>query len=351
LSAEKCLLREMAHNCSAQNAQAQKSKIDAFVAKWSRSGHPIAVVTSGGTTVPLERNTVRFVDNFSTGTRGSLVAEYLLAHGYAVLYVHRDTAARPFMRALSPAVSDVHAWEVAAGASSAAVPLTHEQSTAAAARQAALKSGLYEEVTFNSVSDYLHMLRLASTALQTAGLAGMMVMAAAVSDFYLPEGKISEHKIQSKGGDTNLELDLFPVPKLLGYVTQLWGPSNFNVSFKLETDERLLVSKATRAAQAYGVDAVVANMLQTRCVCVAVCSVAPPRPCFDPPSVVSVRHFQSPQPFLYCRAEKVDVFAADSQACESYTRSQVLKPAGGGVVEAGLVAQLVRLHAKHRGLA
>lgn len=28
---------------------------------------PIVVVTSGGTTVPLERNCVRFIDNFSEG--------------------------------------------------------------------------------------------------------------------------------------------------------------------------------------------------------------------------------------------------------------------------------------------
>ena len=38
----------------------------------------IVVVTSGGTTVPLERNCVRFVDNFSSGTRGALSAEQFL---------------------------------------------------------------------------------------------------------------------------------------------------------------------------------------------------------------------------------------------------------------------------------
>lgn len=32
-------------------------------------------IQSGGTTVPLEYNTVRFVDNFSAGTRGSASAE------------------------------------------------------------------------------------------------------------------------------------------------------------------------------------------------------------------------------------------------------------------------------------
>ncbi len=167
------------------------------------------------------------------------------------------------MKTLSSAVHDVESWDFSQP-SSARVPLTKPQIESAQARQAALKSGLYEEVKFNSVVDYLHVLRLSSCALQAAGSDGMLIMAAAVSDFYLPDGKISEHKIQSKGGGTNLELDLYPVPKLLGYVTHLWGPSNFNVSFKLETDAELLYKKATGAARAYKVDAVVANMLQTR---------------------------------------------------------------------------------------
>lgn len=44
---------------------------------------------SGGTTIPLEHNTVRYVDNFSAGTRGSVSAEYFLEHGYAVIFMHR----------------------------------------------------------------------------------------------------------------------------------------------------------------------------------------------------------------------------------------------------------------------
>ncbi len=39
---------------------------------------PIVVVTSGGTTVPLERRCVRFIDNFSAGTRGALSTERFL---------------------------------------------------------------------------------------------------------------------------------------------------------------------------------------------------------------------------------------------------------------------------------
>lgn len=53
---------------------------------------------SGGTTVPLEHNTVRFVDNFSAGTRGSASAEYFLDLGYAVIFMHRQKSLEPFTR-------------------------------------------------------------------------------------------------------------------------------------------------------------------------------------------------------------------------------------------------------------
>lgn len=37
-------------------------------------GKNLVLLTSGGTSVPLEKKTVRMVENFSTGTRGSLLA-------------------------------------------------------------------------------------------------------------------------------------------------------------------------------------------------------------------------------------------------------------------------------------
>ena len=51
-----------------------------FVEENARKGRRVVVVTSGGTTVPLERNTVRFIDNFSTGSRGAHSAECVPHH-------------------------------------------------------------------------------------------------------------------------------------------------------------------------------------------------------------------------------------------------------------------------------
>ncbi len=38
-------------------------------------GRSVVVITAGGTQAPLETNTVRFVDNFSTGARGAACVE------------------------------------------------------------------------------------------------------------------------------------------------------------------------------------------------------------------------------------------------------------------------------------
>ena len=40
-----------------------------FCGAASGAERKVVLVTSGGTTVPFERNTVRFIDNFSAGTR------------------------------------------------------------------------------------------------------------------------------------------------------------------------------------------------------------------------------------------------------------------------------------------
>jgi len=51
---------------------------------------PIIFITSGGTSVPLEKNTVRSIENFSTGRRGALSAEYFLKAGFPVVFFYRE---------------------------------------------------------------------------------------------------------------------------------------------------------------------------------------------------------------------------------------------------------------------
>lgn len=59
----------------------QKKLLAEFLERNTQDGElvrPLVVITSGGTTVPLERRCVRFIDNFSAGTRGALSTEGFL---------------------------------------------------------------------------------------------------------------------------------------------------------------------------------------------------------------------------------------------------------------------------------
>ena len=73
----------------------------------------------------------------------------------------------------------------------------------------------------------------------------MLFSAAAVSDFYIPYDQMAEHKIQSSEGDPHIALT--NTPKMLYLITREWTSDAYNVSFKLETDIDLLVTKATSA--------------------------------------------------------------------------------------------------------
>eukprot|EP00922_Rhytidocystis_sp_ex-Travisia-forbesii_P025258 GHVS01037079.1.p1 GENE.GHVS01037079.1~~GHVS01037079.1.p1 ORF type:complete len:195 (-),score=45.31 GHVS01037079.1:586-1170(-) len=60
----------------------------------------VVVITSGGTCVPLESQTVRVLENFSTGKRGAALAEYFLSTGYRVILLARDRSQQPYIRHL-----------------------------------------------------------------------------------------------------------------------------------------------------------------------------------------------------------------------------------------------------------
>lgn len=55
--------------------------------KYAQAFHMFYVLI--GTMVPLEQLTVRFVDNFSSGTRGAASTEYFLEKDYPVIFLYR----------------------------------------------------------------------------------------------------------------------------------------------------------------------------------------------------------------------------------------------------------------------
>eukprot|EP01083_Nonionella_stella_P118262 353010_1 len=120
------------------------------------------------------------------------------------------------------------------------------------------------EVPFETISEYLFSLRALCEACQASGLGSrvLMVLAAAVADFYVPTDQMATHKIQSSTGA--LQLSLPQTPKALGVARREWCPQAVMVSFKLETDRNILLSKARGAIEKYSVHAVVANELSSR---------------------------------------------------------------------------------------
>ncbi|CAM9856642.1 unnamed protein product, partial [Chrysoparadoxa australica] len=232
--------------------------LDVNSQKNASRGRPVVCVTSGGTTVPLERNTVRSIDNFSTGRRGALSAESFLSLGYAVIYVHREGCCVPYARAVSDATSkhfDLEYMSCLQTRREGGIDLSPKQG----GRRSPLPDTLHQcqhdptkLLTVASLPPSMSPLlacRCVSLDLSQLGRHAMLYLAAAVSDFYIPSDQLSCHKIQSEGGALTLQLE--GVPKCLGMVRSVWCQDAFCVSFKLETDESLLQSKARGAIEKY----------------------------------------------------------------------------------------------------
>lgn len=79
-------------------------ELRAFGVRHASQHRPIALVTSGGTAADLEINSVRCLDNFSTGLRGAISAEEFLKRGYAVLYLCRVGSASPYARVVAQSI-------------------------------------------------------------------------------------------------------------------------------------------------------------------------------------------------------------------------------------------------------
>lgn len=245
---------------------ASRHRISEFCDQHKQLGRKIVLVTSGGTTVPLEHNTVRFVDNFSAGTRGSSSAEYFLDKGYAVVFLFRTKSMEPFSRHFAGDTSFLDMLDVRTAADGSERVEVGSQSLSYVLPILKKYQAMHSEnrllgIQFTTLADYLWLLRCCSEALAPFGRNAMLYLAAAVADFYLPNNEMSTHKIHS---DSPLTISLKLVPKMLRPLVRQWVPDAYVISFKLETDSSILTKKAREALSKYGHQMVIANMLQTR---------------------------------------------------------------------------------------
>uniref|UniRef100_A0A915ENV4 DNA/pantothenate metabolism flavoprotein C-terminal domain-containing protein n=1 Tax=Ditylenchus dipsaci TaxID=166011 RepID=A0A915ENV4_9BILA len=89
----------------------------------------------------------------------------------------------------------------------------------------------------------------------------LIYLAAAVSDFYIREEMLPTHKIQSGNGELQLTLSL--VPKFLERLVSKVVPNAYVVSFKLETNDEILISKSKKALEKYGHQVVIGKLCST----------------------------------------------------------------------------------------
>ncbi|ESZ93246.1 phosphopantothenate-cysteine ligase-like protein [Sclerotinia borealis F-4128] len=277
------------------------SLAEEFINFHAAAGRRVVLVTSGGTTVPLEKQTVRFIDNFSAGTRGATSAEYFLESGYAVIFLHRQFSLQPYSRHYSHAtdcfLDFLH--EGPDGSVVANDEYREKMLKVLGQYNAAKSKNLLLTLPFTTITDYLFILRAIAQLMRPLGSRGLLYLAAAVSDFFVPPERMQEHKIQSTNAtDTNtpdargseekeigedeeeafdnfdsspavprskrLIVDLDPVPKFLKNLVDGWAPEGMIVSFKLETDPAILVHKAKYSLDRYQHHLVIGNLLATR---------------------------------------------------------------------------------------
>ncbi|XP_075045993.1 phosphopantothenate--cysteine ligase [Mixophyes fleayi] len=241
--------------------------MEAFARGHNSEGRRVVLITSGGTKVPLESRTVRFLDNFSSGHRGATSAEYFLQAGYAVIFLHRHRSMYPYSRRYS-ALN----WLDVLRLLPCSAPREHRVEAVQSQLPGIVRvlqdyhgmkeSGRLLPIEFNTLSDYLHLLLAAARALSPLGSNALFYLAAAVSDFYIPASEMPEHKIQSSSGP--LQITMKMVPKMLSPLVKEWAPKAFVISFKLETNPEILIERARKALDTYRHQVVVANVLDTR---------------------------------------------------------------------------------------
>jgi phosphopantothenate---cysteine ligase (ATP) len=254
------------------NKEELELELAQFVVHHASHQRPIALVTSGGTAADLEVNSVRSLDNFSTGLRGAISVEEFLRRGYAVIHLWRRGSAAPFARVLSQCLGLSQAnhgltvdslgklfvgdhmlegnneealvqqvldqedpWLTQSSMNSTTTTATTAAAAAIAnnnGRQATcmtlhrhilystkLQKALQERsqtlkeqrlltIPFRSVEEYLTKLQLAATALQDSSSLALCYLAAAVSDYYIPHALKSQHKIQSREGGNEAGITL-----------------------------------------------------------------------------------------------------------------------------------------------
>nr|XP_025883694.1 phosphopantothenate--cysteine ligase 2-like [Solanum lycopersicum] len=133
----------------------------------------VVCITSGGTTVPLEKQCVRYIDNFSYGHRGAASTEYFLTADYSVVFLYRRGSCQPFCSTL-PDDPPLECFSVADD-SSIEVDALHAEIVKRAITESrtAVAEGILLKLPFTTIFEYLQILHLIFVSLRDFGLSAI----------------------------------------------------------------------------------------------------------------------------------------------------------------------------------
>ncbi len=226
-------------------------KIDIFISliQKENNNNKIILITSGGTSVPLEKNTVRSLENFSTGKRGSICAEEFLKNNYKVIFLYRKDSLIPFSNHIN--IFDLF-----------------EDKNKDLFNKYKLLYNQYKSniilIPYITIHEYLFLYEEITKKISVFNYNSIIFLASAVSDFYIPQNEIIENKIQSNENKNGLNIHLKNVNKEIFKIKDEWNKNCFLITFKLETDKNILFDKANKSIIKTKSDLIIANLLQTR---------------------------------------------------------------------------------------
>ncbi len=192
------------------------------------------LITSGGTKIPID--TVRHIDNMSSGTFGSKIAYEFLKANHDVIFFKRKGSKSP----LSTTIDLIDGYSIGEFAKwyNDRVKLQDRYIESEFDTFTSYKDGLEKLIKFDKPD--------------------LIILAAAVSDYGVKN--FIDGKVRSSD---NLKIELEPLPKLIKLAKE-WSPRSLLVGFKLlvnSTDEELK-DAAKQSIDNNGCDMVIANDLR-----------------------------------------------------------------------------------------
>lgn len=203
------------------------------------------LITSGGTKTPIDL--VRHIDNMSSGTFGSKIAEEALLNGHEVIFIKRVASKSPFMFSYDLAKSY---WETNIEKS---VEGFYNHISKLTLMIDLLKS--YRQVEFTDYNSYVDILKKEILKHKP----DVVVLAAAVSDYGVVN--FMDGKIRTSG---DMSIELTPLPKVISKIKTEWGYTGKLIGFKLLVNSSYdeLTQAATKSLHNNNCDLVIANDLR-----------------------------------------------------------------------------------------